>query len=278
MSSNFNYSITFPCLNSLDYTKKLIGSMLENEEDMSKVVAVNNGSTDSTEKYLKSIRHLNVINNKKNYGFGVPLNQGAMKLRTEWTIFMNNDVIVSKGWIEGLLSSAEENNLKVISPAMIEESYDYDINEHSNMAKLLFDGYVRNDDAHAVCIAIHESVLFDIGYFRPTPSLFGYEDKIFFNELRRNNINTGITSSSWIHHYGSVTQKAMKEKAGILNKNDLSNNSHSKILCENFLSRKYLKYVARNKRKNSVIYEIDNFGMSLIGRRLNKNFVWKNIY
>jgi len=278
MSSNFNYSITFPCLNSLDYTKKLIGSMLENEEDMSKVVAVNNGSTDSTEKYLKSIKHLNVITNKKNYGFGVPLNQGAMMLQTEWTIFMNNDVIVSKDWIEGLLSAAEKNNLKVISPAMIEESYDYDINEHSNKAKFLFDGYVRNDDAHAVCIAIHESVLFDIGFFRPTPSLFGYEDKIFLNELRKNNIKTGITSSSWIHHYGSVTQKAMKEKIGILNKSDLSSNSHSKILCENFLFRKYLKYSSKRKRKKSVNYEINHYGMSLIGRRLDSKFIWSNIY
>ena len=278
MSSNFNYSITFPCLNSVDYTKKLIESMLENGEDLSKVVAVNNGSKDSTEKYLKSIKHLNVITNKKNYGFGVPLNQGAMMLQTEWTIFMNNDVIVSKDWIEGLLSAAEKNNLKVISPAMIEESYDYDINQHSHKAKLLFDGYIRNDDAHAVCIAIHESVLFDVGFFRPTPSLFGYEDKIFFNELRKNKIKKGITSSSWIHHYGSVTQKAMKEKIGILNKNDLSNNRHSRLLCENFLFRKYLKHLTRKKRKNAVLHEIDNFGMSLIGRRHDKNFIWKNIY
>ena len=64
--------------------------------------------------------------NQRNLGCSAAWNQGALALQSEWSIIMNNDVLVSHHWIESLIQTAERLNLKVISPALIEGSLDYD--------------------------------------------------------------------------------------------------------------------------------------------------------
>ena len=274
MKQNFDYSIVFPCLNCVDFTKQFIDSMLNDNQDFSRLVAVNNGSSDGTAEYLSELKLGGLITNKKNYGFGVPLNQGAMALQTEWTVFANNDIIVTPNWVENLLSSAEKNNLSVICPSIIEEELDYDLKSTVKKFKKNMSGYVRYGDAHAVCIAIHESIWDKVGFFRAQPSLFGFEDKIFFNALKREKINIGITSDSWIHHFGSVTQKTMKKDLGIDFEKSLVKSDKNKELCRNFLLRKIDKFATKRTRKKLTKYEVNTFGNSVLLRRINGNFDW----
>ncbi|MCB1588986.1 MAG: VWA domain-containing protein, partial [Xanthomonadales bacterium] len=88
---------------------------------------------------------------------------------------------------------------------MVEGEADYDFQDlaarHAERAR----GYARIGWAHAVCMCIHESVFAEIGYFRPTPSLLGFEDTIFFNDARRAGIRLGAVGDVWIHHLGSIT-------------------------------------------------------------------------
>ncbi len=52
----FDYSITFACYNEVEYTKKCIDSMIENKEDLSRLIVVDNGSADGTQEYLEQIK------------------------------------------------------------------------------------------------------------------------------------------------------------------------------------------------------------------------------
>ncbi|MEL0070014.1 MAG: glycosyltransferase, partial [Betaproteobacteria bacterium] len=47
-----NYTITFACYNSLDYTKKCVESLLRANISLDRVVVVDNDSTDATFEYL----------------------------------------------------------------------------------------------------------------------------------------------------------------------------------------------------------------------------------
>jgi len=274
VNKNFDYSIVFPCLNCLEFTKKLVESMQKNNEDLTKVIAIDNGSSDGTFSYLKDLGLGQVIRNKKNYGFGVPMNQGIMAAQTEWTILMNNDIEVSECWIENLLSSAVENDLKVISPALIEENLDYNLNTEVVKLSSDMDGYLRFGDIHAVCIAIHESVWDVVGMFRAKPPLFGFEDRIFFNDLDKNNILYAITSKSWIHHYGSITQKFMKDDLGIHSSSTLIKVNKYDDFCENAISRKFKKIQKNMIRKKANKFEISKYGFSVMGRRQSGDFNW----
>ena len=64
--------------------------------------------------------------------------------------------------------------------------------------------------AHAVCLMVHRRVFDGIGPPVDDPRLGGYEDDEFFRRARRAGFHMGITGRSFIHHFGSVTQRSIK--------------------------------------------------------------------
>lgn len=268
------YSITFACYNALDYTKKCIESMVETGTPLERLIIVDNGSTDGTREYLSKLPIGHRIFNNQNLGCGVAWNQGALHFQSEWTIIMNNDVIVSPSWIEGLIHTAEKIGVKIISPALIEGSLDYNFQEFQYSAtKKMFNTH-RIGAKHAVCLAIHESVWLDIGYFSPTPKLLGYEDTLFFHEANKSNIKMAMTGASWLHHYGSITQSLMKQERGLSQKDGLSNRKNFLMLNQSWLTRKFTKHQKNAQNKKWRDAEISAYNMTIHGLREKGEFRW----
>ena len=269
------YAITFACYNQVEYTKMCIDSMIKHGLDLSRLVVVDNGSTDDTRSYLETLPLGGLIFNQANLGCGVAWNQGALALQAEWSIIMNNDVIVGEHWIENLIETAEKNNLKVISPSLIEGELDYNFEEFSKKAYLKMANTVRFGGRHAVCLAVHQSVWLEVGYFQPIPKLLGYEDTMFFNELAKANIATGITGASWLHHFGSITQSAMKQERGLTQKDNLGYRYNYRLLKQSWLTRKLnkLKKVCQEKKWRAT--ELKQFELTMHGLRMHGEFVWK---
>jgi GT2 family glycosyltransferase len=251
-----------------------VESMLKHGTPLDRLVVVDNCSSDDTRDYLSSLPLGGRIFNSENLGCGTAWNQGALALQSEWSIIMNNDVLVSPMWIENLIHAAESRNLKVISPALIEGPLDYDFDSFSLKAAAEMKDVNRLGSKHAVCIAIHRSVWMDIGYFQPIPKLLGYEDTLFFNELKKSNIQTAITGASWLHHFGSITQTAMKQERGLSEKDGLANRYNYKLLNQSWLQRKWAKQQTKQQQLQSSKAEIAAHGMSVHGLRKNNQFVW----
>jgi GT2 family glycosyltransferase len=269
------YSITFACYNQLDYTIQCVNSMIKHGLDLSRLVVVDNGSGDSTRDYLKSLPLGGRIFNQANLGCGVAWNQGALTLQSEWTIVMNNDVLVSRGWIEHLIEAAEQNGLKIISPSLIEGPLDYDFDAFADQASVKMKDALRIGDGHAVCLAVHQSVWMEIGYFQPIPKLLGYEDTMFFHEADKAGIPTGMTGRSWLHHYGSITQTAMKQERGLSERDSLSNRHNYRLLQQSWLERKLKKIKKIRQKRSWYEQELAQFGMSMHGIRKNGAFSWQ---
>lgn len=269
------YAITFACYNQVKYTKMCIDSMVAQGLDLSRLVVVDNASTDDTRHYLATLALGGCIFNQANLGCGVAWNQGALALQAEWTIIMNNDVVVSAGWIENLIETAEKNNLKVISPSLVEGALDYDFDDFANQAHLKMQGAMRLGGHHAVCLAVHQSVWLDVGYFQAIPKLLGFEDTMFFNELAKANIASGITGAAWLHHFGSITQSAMKQERGLSQKEGLPYRYNYRLLKQSWLTRKCNKMKKNKQLKNWLNTELKTYGMSMHGTRVNADFVWQ---
>jgi len=275
MSSN--YTITFACYNQLDYTQQFIASLDREEVDFSRIVAVDNGSTDGTRDWLQTQGFGQVILNNRNLGCGAAWNQGALSLQSEWTVVMNNDVVCAKGWLKNLLASAEHHQLQIASPAMVEGELDYDLEAWSQEASQKMQGYCRFGAPHAVCMAIREDVWDEIGYFMPVPKLLGYEDGIFFQRAQENNIKTGTVGDAWLHHYGMTTQKALKLEKKMDERDSLGNRSLMKL----FMGQGWWQRKMGKQRKAAHLAqcqhrELTQFGISLHGLNSegSKNWVW----
>lgn len=269
-----SYAVTFACYNQLNYTQLCVDSLVRTGFDLSRLVAVDNGSSDGTADYLASLPLGARVANRDNLGCGVAWNQGALALQAEWTVVMNNDVVVTPGWLEGLLGQAQAEGLQVVSPALVEGALDYDLEAFSTSAGQRLREVRRPGARHAVCMAIHDSVWKKVGYFRAQPSLWGYEDSLFFHELAKANVQTAILGSSWLHHFGSVTLSEMKRERGLSQKEGLSARDSYKLLGQSWMGRKLTKARRQRREQSWREAELARYGMTLHGQREAGGFVW----
>ena len=272
---NFDFSITFACYNQIEFTQLCIQSIQDSGYPLERVVVVDNNSRDETAAYLQTKPLGGLILNKANLGCGVAWNQGVLHFQSEWSIVMNNDIVVSKGWIEGMLVRAEELGLKLVCPAMVDGPNDYDFQTFSQMATAKMGNVSRQNLKHAVCMAIHRDVWNETGYFRPEPKLLGYEDTLFFHAFDQTKFRGAIVGSSWIHHFGSVTQKAMKKEKGLSERDDLGYRWNSKLLNMPWYERKWRKFQKKQLLGQFRRSEIENYGMTLHGTRVEGSFNWR---
>ncbi|MEY4374533.1 MAG: hypothetical protein RL760_699, partial [Candidatus Eisenbacteria bacterium] len=93
--------------NQLDVTKACIESLRRHTSARHEWVFVDNGSTDGTVEFLRALAAERpdtvLIENGRNLGFARGCNQGRTVATGEYVLFLNNDVLVTEGWLDGLL-------------------------------------------------------------------------------------------------------------------------------------------------------------------------------
>lgn len=270
-----DYAITFACYNQVDYTRKCVDSLVRHGYDLSRVVAVDNASSDDTAAYLQSLPLGGRIANRQNLGCGVAWNQGVLALQSEWTVVMNNDVVVSAGWLEALIGHATQLGVPVASPALVEGALDYDFDAFVAGPATAMRSVARVGGRHAVCVCVHRSVWEQVGYFQATPSLWGYEDTLFFHELEQAGIGSAISGASWLHHFGSITVSALKQERGLAQKQGLGARDNHRLLGKSLLRRKWDKLQRKRQEREWRDQELAAHGMTLHGERRDGQFAWR---
>ncbi len=101
-------SIILLCANQLSYTRQCIESIIRHTHSPYELIIVDNASNDETPSYLASLterpgpKRVCVLRNGVNRGFSCGCNQGFAAAQGEFVLFLNNDTIVSVGWLDGL--------------------------------------------------------------------------------------------------------------------------------------------------------------------------------
>ena len=206
-TSKAEIAIVIPVFNQLNYTSQCVASLNCGGVADAQMIIVNNASTDGTAEFLAAHPDIRVVNNETNIGCGPAWTQGARLSSAEWTVILNNDVLIPAGCLEGLVSFAVENKYDVACPAMREGEADYDWQSHAAEFMKKMKDVRREDIAHGVCFMVHRKVFETIGYFN---DFGGYEDDDFFRRARQAGFRLAITGRAFLHHFGSVTQKGMK--------------------------------------------------------------------
>jgi N-acetylglucosaminyl-diphospho-decaprenol L-rhamnosyltransferase len=269
-----NYTVTFATLNCLDYTKKCVESLLQSGVAPHQIVAVDNASTDGTQEYLKNLGLGATILNRQNLSCGAAWNQGILAQQSEWSIVMNNDIVVAPDFAERLIAFATANQLLLVSPARIDGQMDYDFELFADQSQQTTVNGVRWGSSNAICMCIHWSLFNKVGFFRASPQLLGFEDGLFYNEISKHGIKHATTGSVWIHHFGSVTQAHMKMVLGKKRDDVLIKVNDRKLYGQSWLTRKLYR---QNLKRTHLAWrkkELGDFGMTLHGTRIHNEFVW----
>ena len=209
--ANMSVDIVIPVLNQLHYTKQCLEGLYANTASSINIIVINNGSTDGSQEYLAASASLTVIDNAINLGCAAAWNQGVKAGRSPWIVLLNNDVLLPEGWLEGLLAFAETGNMDIVSPGMHGGPCDYDFESYAAGYMKKMARASRRGEAHGVCFLVKRKVFETIGYFDENFRIGQYEDADFFRRARMAGFALGVTGASYIHHFGSVTQKDLQE-------------------------------------------------------------------
>jgi GT2 family glycosyltransferase len=108
--------------NQLEIIKTFIDSFLENTTVPVRLIIIDNGSSDGTNKFLASLKdtdlcEFKIIANEENKGFVGGMNQGIEASSAPFVCLANNDLIFTKGWLRQKLSVFESDaKIGVLNP------------------------------------------------------------------------------------------------------------------------------------------------------------------
>jgi N-acetylglucosaminyl-diphospho-decaprenol L-rhamnosyltransferase len=208
-------TIVIPVFNQLHYTRQCLHSLNASGCVDEMIVVVNNASTDGTAEFLSRSPGLRVIQNSENRACAAAWNQGFLASRTEWALFLNNDVVLPPGWLENLLAFAEKEKADIASPAMGEGELDYDLAAYARKFTGRMKTVQRRNTANGACFLVRRRVFEAIGNFDESFCRGGNEDDDFFLRARLAGFKLATTGGAYIHHFGDVTQSAVRQTFGL---------------------------------------------------------------
>lgn len=216
LQSVCNVEIIIPVFNQLAFTRRCLESFFRHPPlASSRVVVIDNGSTDGTAGYLKTFPQIEIINNGQNLGCAAAWNQGFRATGSEWVAFLNNDVVLPECWLDGLLAAAQAEHLDVVSPAMREGPLNYELEIYTREFIQTAGKLIRPNVAHGVCFVVRRRVFEVIGLFDENFRIGQFEDADFFQRARVGEFKLGVTGRSFIHHFGSVTQDSIRNRKDV---------------------------------------------------------------
>lgn len=164
-------SIIVPIYNAEEYIRRCIDSLINQTYKNIEIILLNDGSTDSTDKIIKSYKdkRINYIK-KENTGIGNTRNLGILKSTGDYIMFIDSDDYMESNAVEVLVNKA------------LEEDYDlvvcnYYLDTPSKKLKISFRSAIDNSN-----IKNNPDVLTDINY---APWNKIYHKRLFLNDNNR---------------------------------------------------------------------------------------------
>ncbi|MGB9683276.1 MAG: glycosyltransferase, partial [bacterium] len=206
-------SIIILTLNNLEYTKKCIESIRKYTPEPYELIVVDNGSKDGTVEYLENQPDIKLVKNPTNVGFAMGNNMGMKLAKGDYVVILNNDTIVTQGWLTRFIACAESDpSVGIVGPRsnyvagaqLIKNvSYGNDIDAMQEFArKWSLENSGKYDETVRVigfCMLVKREVIEKIGGFDPLYESGNFEDDDFCIRAIRAGFKIKITHDVFIH-------------------------------------------------------------------------------
>ncbi|MEI6126908.1 MAG: glycosyltransferase family 2 protein, partial [Pseudomonadota bacterium] len=218
---SFDVSIIIPAYNQAHHTLACIGSIARHTACAHEIIVIDNASSDNTPGLLHALGNpaLTVIANQENRGFAIACNQGIRAARGRHIVLLNNDTLVTQGWLTSLMAAAQHSpDIGMAGPVTNYVSNMVQFNgpaPYSGMSSMeAHADSVRREHRGAFtyvdrlvffCVFIKRSLLDSIGLLDEEFAVGNYEDDDFCWRARRAGFSMIVAHDVFIHHFGSTT-------------------------------------------------------------------------
>jgi len=232
-------SIVILAHNQLPYTKQCLDSIRQHTTVPYELIIVDNGSTDGTAEYLTEFgerwresaaqagdsksdrcRAVKVLRHDRNLGYAAGNNSGIAAADGSHILLLNNDVVVTPGWLGRLTRFAEwDPRIGIVGPMsnyvsgpQLVREFSYDsaslegLDEFaSRWAKERAGESVVFPRVVGFCMLIKRNVIERIGGLDTRFGLGNFEDDDFSIRAAIAGFRSAIAVDCFIHHFGSRT-------------------------------------------------------------------------
>jgi GT2 family glycosyltransferase/Flp pilus assembly protein TadD len=218
--------------NQFPLTRDCIASIRLRTNKPYELIVVDNGSTDGTAEYLRNLKDVRVIRNEENRGFPAAANQGIAAATGEFILLLNNDTVVTTGWLERLLNAFDRDpQLGLVGPSAnfvasaqrIPAGYGEleDLDGFAwDLAKAESGRVEETDRLVGFCLMARKALVDQIGPLDERFGIGNYEDDDWCLRARAAGWKCGIVRDAFVHHRGHATFDAANiDLASLLDRN-----------------------------------------------------------
>jgi GT2 family glycosyltransferase/glycosyltransferase involved in cell wall biosynthesis/SAM-dependent methyltransferase len=226
-------SIVILTHNQWQYTRRCLESIRFRTDEPYELIVVDNGSTDGSPERLRDMPDVTLIANRENRGFPAGVNQGIAAARGRQVLLLNNDVVVTTGWLrrmleamgkaEGRRQKAEGNPKSKIENPESRVGLVGPLTNHASGHQEIAPGYTDLDSLdgfawehgkqHAghtqnvdrligFCLLIRREVIDEIGLLDERFGIGNYEDDDYCRRARDAGWWLAVAQDAYIHHFG----------------------------------------------------------------------------
>jgi GT2 family glycosyltransferase/tetratricopeptide (TPR) repeat protein/2-polyprenyl-3-methyl-5-hydroxy-6-metoxy-1,4-benzoquinol methylase len=210
-------SIVLLTHNELPYTRLCLDSIRQYTDPTYELIIVDNASTDGTLDYLRALGGVRVLANAENRGFPAAANQGLQAATGTQVLLLNNDTVVTTGWLDRLLRAlAAGPRIGLVGPCsncvsgeqQVKVGYD-DLGGLDGFAWQWGKAHdcVLEDTDRLVgfCLLIRRAVLDAVGLLDERFGLGCFEDDDYCRRALRAGFRAVIARDAFVHHFGGRT-------------------------------------------------------------------------
>lgn len=212
--------IVIPVWNNLQLTVNCWTSIRKNTKVPFDLVIVDNGSTEPV-SFDAEQNNFRVIRNERNLGFAAAVNQGLRALWSEYVVVLNNDCIVTPGWLERMIAHIEEDpSIGVVAPrtnyASTAQRIAAEYGDEPGLYKFSDRLYKKNrgrreemNKVVGMCMVMPRKVVEEVGLFDERFGIGNFEDDDYCLRIRMAGYKVVCAGDVYVHHEGGATFRKM---------------------------------------------------------------------
>ncbi|WP_338588439.1 glycosyltransferase family 2 protein [Paenibacillus sp. Y5S-9] len=218
-------SIIIPTYNQREYVLQCVSSIEKHTPAPFEIIVVDNGSKDGTaEAMLRKGGMVRVAALDQNRGFAGGVNHGLMMARGRHIIVLNNDTLVTPGWLDNMMTClASDPKIGVVGPVTnyiggdqqiqvpyreVEEMWPFAATHNRPDA----DKHRITDRLVGFCWLFSRELLERVGYLDEGYAVGNFEDDDWIIRVKLSGYQLAVAGDAFIHHFGSVSMKALGEQ------------------------------------------------------------------